>query len=63
MELILAFAGIFSMCAFAGISVWIWERLEYRKIEKYQAEQYRKFKKYYGDKYREYIKSVMGHSE
>lgn len=57
MNLLILSLGMFLIFSSMGIGVWIWERMEYRRIEKYQARQYRIFRKCYRDKCREYIEN------
>ena len=55
MELILMLIGVFSVFGIMAIAVWIWERMGYRKVEKYQAKMYRLFMRRRRDKCRKYI--------
>ena len=58
MELLYISLIVFSIFSSMGIGVWLWERMEYRQIEKYQAMKYRIFRKRYHKKMREYTENA-----
>ena len=47
---------VFSILSSIGIAIWIWERMEYRKIERYEAMKYRIFRRCYNKKMKECTK-------
>ena len=49
---------VFSILSSIGIAVWIWERMEYRKIERYEAMKYRIFRKCYENICNEYTENA-----
>ena len=58
MELLYISLIVFSILSSIGIAVWIWERMEYRKIERYEAMKYRIFRRCYLKKMREYTENA-----
>ncbi len=58
MSLLLVCLVMFLLFSSMGIGVWIWERMEYRRIEKYQAMKYRTFRKRYHKKMNEYTENA-----
>ena len=58
MELLYISLIVFSILSSIGIAVWIWERMEYRKLERYEAMKYRIFRRCYNKEMKERVKNA-----